>query len=176
MAPEEYQGASAIVFLIVLSYVFYGMADYLKLGIMLTYRTKYAAYINMASAALNLLFNWYFIRNYGIMGAAFSTLLTFFCHSLFTLVISQKLYYIPFEYKRLAIVFAVSGILYGLSEMILMPFAAKFTTKCLLMIMFPALLYICGFFRQEELSKAKELILSALSRFRMKTGRIKTGG
>ena len=166
MAPEEYQGASAIVSLIVLSYVFYGMADYLKLGIMLTYKTKYAAYINMVSAVLNLVFNWYFIRNYGIMGAAVSTLLTFFCHCLFTLVISQKLYYIPFEYKRVLLLFAVAGIIYGVSEMILMSFAAKFMTKCLLMLLFPALLYLCGFFTHEELAKAKEMALSGLSGFR----------
>ena len=176
MAPEEYQGASAIVFLIVLSYVFYGMSDYLRLGIMLTYKTKYAAYINMVSAVLNLIFNWYFIRNYGIMGAAVSTLLTFFCHCLFTLVISQKLYYIPLEYKRTVILFAVSGIIYGLSEMILMPFAAKFMTKCALILLFPALLYLCGFFTQEELSKGKELTLFVASRFRMKPAGSKTDG
>lgn len=176
IAPDEYQGASAVVFLIVMSYVFYGMSNYFRLGIMLTYTTKYAAYVNMLSAFLNLIFNWYFIKNYGILGASFATLLTFFSHCLFTLLISQRLYYVPFEYKRILLLLAVSGIIYGLSEMIHMPFAAVMITQCLLMLLFPALLYICGFFRQDELEKIKELLCSGLSGFRKKIRKDKIGG
>lgn len=103
MVSSSFQGARSVVPLIVSSYVFYGMANYFSIGIMLKYKTKYMAYIQMSVAILNLLFNAIFIPPWGIIGAGISTVLSFFCLMVFTFTASQKLYHIPFEYGKLLI-------------------------------------------------------------------------
>jgi O-antigen/teichoic acid export membrane protein len=165
MAPKEYQGATGVVALVVLSYVFYGIAHYFNLGIMLTYQTRYAAYIQMVVAGLNLLFNWFFIRHYGVIGAAIATVLSFLCLAILTLIISQRLYAVPFEYGRIATLFIVTAIAYALSQMIHAPFAWTICLKIAVMLIFPLLLFAGRFFTKQELDKAEELIKARFSKF-----------
>ena len=166
MAPKEYQGATAVVALVVLSYIFYGMANFFNLGIMLKYKTKYAAYIQMVVAGLNLLFNWFFISRYGVIGAAFATMLSFLCLATLTMTVSQNLYPVPFEWRRVFILFATAVFIYGISRLIHARFVWSLTLKSALMLVFPALLYVGRFFTKDELEKAKELITARLSKFR----------
>jgi len=166
MAPKEYQGATAVVALVVLSYIFYGMANFFNLGIMLKYKTKYAAYIQMVVAGLNLLFNWFFISRYGVIGAAFATMLSFLCLATLTMMVSQNVYPVPFEWRRVFILFATAVFIYGISRLIDARFILSLSLKSALMLVFPALLFVGRFFTKDELEKAKELINARLSRFK----------
>ena len=90
MAASEYGGAVAVVPLIVLSYIFFGTSNFLTLGIMITNKTKYIAYIQLSAAAINIILNMHLISWYGVMGAALSTALSFLWLSILTFILSQK--------------------------------------------------------------------------------------
>jgi len=170
MAASEYKGASTIVPLIVLSYVFYGMASYFTLGIMIRNKTKYAAYIQLCAAGINLLLNMFFISSYGIIGAAISTVLTFLFIVLLNFIVSQKIYPIPFEYGRVFILFALAIFLFGLSRLVELPFLMSLGIKSFLILGFPLILFIGKFFNEEEISKGMELLKTIRSRFVIKNG------
>ncbi len=166
MAPKEYQGATGVVALVVLSYILYGVAQYFSLGIMLSYQTKYAAYIQMVVAGLNLLFNWFFISRYGVIGAAIATVMSFLSLAVLTLMVSQRLYYVKFEYGRIATLFIVTAIVYGLSQMIHTPSVwAAIGMKVAVMLSFPLFLFAMKFFTKQELDKAEKLIKARFSKF-----------
>jgi O-antigen/teichoic acid export membrane protein len=158
MTASDFWGAAAVVPLILLSYVLYGMANFLNLGIMVTYKTKYIAYTHVPVAVVNILLNVVFISRYGVMGAAVSTVLSFLCLTMLTFAFSQKLYSVPFEYRRLFILFTFSATIFAFSRMIHAPFLISLVIKTLLMLLFPTALLMCGFFYKEERKQAIELL------------------
>jgi len=73
---------------------------------------------------------------------------------------------VPFEWRRVFILFATAVFIYGISRLIHARFVWSLTLKSALMLVFPALLYVGRFFTKDELEKAKELITARLSKFR----------
>lgn len=158
MASDNFQGATVFIPLIVASYIFYGMANFLSIGIMITYKTKYQALIQFSAAIVNLLFNFIFITKYGIIGAAYSTVLTFAFLCGATLTVSQRLYPIPFEYLRLAKIIFFSVIFYSLSNVLQLPLVASIGCKSAISLLFPISLLLSGFFEKAEILKGKEIL------------------
>lgn len=160
IAPHEYQGASLVVPIIVISYIIFGISNFFTLGIMIRFKTKYLSYLQITVAILNVLFNLYFVSRFGIIGAALSTFLTFFCLAFFMVIVSQRLFFIHLEYKRLAILFLLSGIVFSISKIVNSTLLISIGLKSLLLMSFPAILFLIGFFDKKEITKAKELLSS----------------
>ncbi len=177
MASSPYQGAATVVPLIVLSYIFYGMANFFTLGIMITFKTKYAAYVQMTIAGMNLLLNMFFVSRYGIMGAAVSTLLSFLCLAVLTLLVSQKLYRVFFEYGRILALFAVSGGIFALCRYIDVALLLSLSLKSLLLMTFPLALFLLGLFRRKDIASGSQLLRGQSSSLTMSEmdGRVASG-
>jgi O-antigen/teichoic acid export membrane protein len=158
MASPKYSGAASVIPIIALSYVMGGVATYFTLGIMISNKTKYMAYIQSSVAGINILLNMNLIRKYGIMGAALSTAVSFSLLSVVTLVVSQKLYTITIEYKRVFILFGLSLLMFLLSRAFVAPFLLMMGFKLVLISLFPMILYWGGFFEQEEIANGRKIV------------------
>lgn len=91
LAPEKYRDARYIAIPLVAS-VFLTFAYYLPSGI--EYFLKKTAFISMGTvgaALLNVLLNYFFIKNFGYRAAAFTTLFCYFCYFLFHMIIAGRL-------------------------------------------------------------------------------------
>lgn len=165
IASSEYHGASSIVPLIVLSYVLFGISNFFTLGMVITSKTKHIAFVQVIAAAINILLNFLLISRYGIIGAAISTLLSFLFLAVFNFIVSQKLYHITCEYRRVLILFVLAGVTFGLSRLIKAPLMISFGVKSVLLVCFPLILVLGKFFYEEEIIKSKELLKSIASRF-----------
>jgi len=166
MAASQYQGASKVVPLVVLSYVLYGITNFFTLGIMISNKTKYIAYIQLPVAGINILLNMYLISRYGVMGAAVSTVLSFSWLCMLTFLISQKLYPVPFEYGRISILFLLAVLILALSRLIEASLLMSLGIKSLLIIAFPLTLIIGRFFYEDEVTKGKALLRGIPSHLR----------
>ena len=115
-------------------------------------KTLYATWIWAAGAAVNLVLNYFLIKAYQGMGAALATALSFFFISAATLAVSHRLYPIRFEFGRAGRLILLAIPIYTASRFLpaMHPFAA-IPAKCLLLCLYPAAIYLTGFFRQEEL-------------------------
>lgn len=164
LAPPSYAGAAGIIPWIVLAYIFSGLSGFVGLGIMLSFRTKYAAYIDIPIAAFNLILNLLLIRWLGILGAALATLFTFGIKFFVTLVISQRLYPIKFEYRRLLILAAVAFGLFAVSRLWTGPQVMSILFHSVLFLTFPAILFLVKFFTPEEVSGAQKAVQRFLPR------------
>ncbi len=168
LATESYQGASLVVPLIVLGYVFFGMSGFLTLAFVIKNRTGKIAYIQGAVAILNLIFNYVLIKNYGVLGAAVSTVLTYGTLMICTLTFSQKIYFVPFEYARLLKFFCTALVVYFFSTFEIGGVVTRFAYKILLMGIFPLLLLLFGFFQKDEIAFIKNNLFLKPSKLKIK--------
>ena len=151
MSDSSYWSAYKIVPIIIISYIVFSFQYYFNMGIYITKKTKYLAYINMSNAGLNIILNFVLISRYGIWGAAFATLACFTYKVIITYYIGNKLYKISFEAGRILKLAFVAVILYFVChyisiDVVYVSLLLKFGIACL----FPIVLYLVGFYTLGE--------------------------
>jgi O-antigen/teichoic acid export membrane protein len=115
MAPVEYVKAAKIMPLIVLCYIIYAMEDHLSTGLWLRKRTEGIALASIVSGVFCIILNFVLIPEYGTFGAVISTLISFCSRDIILFWSSNKVYYIPFEWGRLSVIFLICITLYVLT-------------------------------------------------------------
>jgi O-antigen/teichoic acid export membrane protein len=120
-------------------------------GIYLVKRTGRLAIVFLAPVLLNVGLNLILIPRYGMMGAAWATLLAYPVMFGLTLWLAQHVYPIPYDYRRIAkpllLAFGLSFLKDAVpTESLLLAFAFK----ALLLATFPVLLLAWGFVTFEE--------------------------
>ena len=178
--PDFYE-AAGIIPLIVLAYIIFGLHYHVEIGIMITKKTSYLAYINTCNAALNIILNLLLIPRFGMYGAAYSTLICFINKVGWTRWISNRLYPLQFEYGRIGkIVFAAAA---TFTAGWLIPYPAAFNQymsdfaghssalrilgvefvliRSCVMLLFVGILLASGFLLPEEKEYAQESLSTA---------------
>ncbi len=125
VGKPDFYDAAKIVPIIVLSYIVFGMHYHMEIGIMISKKTKYLAYINMGNAALNIGLNFLLIPKYGAFGAAYATLVCFINKVGWTRWISNRLYPLQFEYGRILKIVVSAGFVFLIAWFI--PYPASFS-------------------------------------------------
>lgn len=116
----DYWGGVAIVPIVLLAYVFTGAYVNFVVGVYLEKKTKYLPYATGAGGLVNVLVNFLLIPKYGLMGAAYATLLSYIVMAVGIYFASQKFYYVKYEWNkiaRLALAAGVVFILYALMDL-----------------------------------------------------------
>jgi len=147
-----YYDAYLVVPLIVLSYICYGAMYMTNIALPVQGRTKYNTVIVVGAAVLNLGINAVLIPPFGMMGAAVSTLLSYLVLLIVQAAVNLHFWYIPYEYGRIARLGVAWALVYGSSLLIqsASPVLGG-VLKGLLVLLFPAVLYVLGFYTGEEL-------------------------
>ncbi len=118
LIAHQFLSGLPIVPIILLSYLFNGMYLNFTAGIYIKEK-MYAFPIATGIGALaNVAVNLWLIPIYGIMGAAFATLISYLAMCLILYYYTQKHYYIHYEYRKvftiLGMIFAAGGVYYYL--------------------------------------------------------------
>ncbi len=151
----SYWPAYQVVPIIVFSYVFFGMRLISNLGMYLTKNTKYVAFITVAAAALNIILNLIFIPKFGMMAAAYSTLISFIILYILSDYFSSKYYRIPFENKKLTLLIVLGVILYVVSTLFTVELIPGILIKIIILIALPFILYFLNFYEEVEIAAIK---------------------
>jgi O-antigen/teichoic acid export membrane protein len=113
----------------------------------------------MLTTLLSLALNILFIPMWDITGAALATLLSQIVYWLACYYFSQKAFFVPYENRKIAILFlvgtALSFIGLKFNEMSLFP---RLTLKTISLISFPFILYFAGFYEKIELQSIKGFV------------------
>ena len=107
LTPPSYHGAIDIV--IILS-MFYGFLFFGKLNgnqLIFTKKTHVTSLLTMVGIGLNVGFNIPFIMKWGVIGAAWGTLLAGLISGGISFAVSQHYYEIKWEYKRMGAIFSI---------------------------------------------------------------------
>ncbi len=112
---SEYLSGLIIVPVILLAYVFNGIYGIFTAGIYIEEKSIYVPIMTAIGAAVNVGFNYWLIPLWGIMGAAFATLASYFIVAVGYFIITQKIYRINYEYSKIAKIFVsvfIVGVMY----------------------------------------------------------------
>ncbi|MCD6162697.1 MAG: oligosaccharide flippase family protein [candidate division Zixibacteria bacterium] len=159
ISSPEYYNACFIVPIIAFSYILSGAYFYMQLGLLITKKTKYIAYIVIIIAAINMGLNFLLIPRIGIWGAAYSTVISYGLLCIFNYYVTQKIYYIKYQILRVFKLFIVALALYVLAFYVKVDnFIISITIKFIISLSYPIVLYLVKFYEPDELIKIKELI------------------
>jgi len=151
-----YWDAYKVVPIIILSYVFFGMRWVASLGMFLTRNTKQVAISTTLASLLNIGLNFWLIPIFGMMAAAYSTLISFILLHFITNYFSNKYYKIQFENSKLVILISLGVLLYIISLLFNdSPLTIKYIFKLFIAVAFPVLLFVFKFYDFIELERLK---------------------
>jgi O-antigen/teichoic acid export membrane protein len=153
LASARYAEAEQVVPLIVAASLLESSFYIPSKGLYLKNKTAWLLPLFLVPAAMNIGLNFLFVPLYGMLGAACSMLLGYSVMITLTLIVSQRVYPIPYEYGRIAKVIAAGFLLWGVS--LVLPetgWAAQILAKTAVLALYPLLLWAMGFFQDAELS------------------------
>ncbi len=111
MTQPKYFEAYKIIPIIAFSYLFQGMYFMAISGLFQEKKTGKIASATTLTAVFNILLNFALIPRYGMLGAAWATLVSYFIFFFVAYILSLKIYPINFEWIKLTKVFVLSIIL-----------------------------------------------------------------
>ena len=97
MTSENFYSAAKYIPFVVLSMIIFGMKYHFEIGIVINKKTKYLAYINGITSAVNILLNVILIQKFKIWGAILSINISYLLTTCLTLICSQRLYRVRFD-------------------------------------------------------------------------------
>ncbi len=162
----EFWVAFIVVPVLSLSVFFANMRETSSYGLIINKKTNIVGITVVASSVLNIILNIFLIPRWNITGAAIATIITQFFYWFLNYYYSQREYHIPYELKKIAIMFICGAILSfaGLliNELHIVP---RLLIKTSCVISFPFILYLFNFYEPVELQAIRGFI-SKWSRLR----------
>lgn len=149
---REFWGAVAIIPILSLSIFFVNMKEVTVYGLHIAKRTKIIGIIVAVSTLMSIGLNLLLIPIWDITGSALATLLSQFIYWYACYYYSQKVFFVPYEIRKIAVMLIIgaglsfSGML--INNLDLLP-RLILKTGCL--ISFPFILYLFNFYEEVEL-------------------------
>ena len=112
-------------------------------------------------AGINIALNFALIPPLGMLGAAWAHLVAYALMIVLTLIVSQRVYPIPYDWGRIAKASAVAVALALGRELVAeAPLVGALAAKAVLLAAFPLVLYLIGFFEVRELDWMRARIVA----------------
>jgi O-antigen/teichoic acid export membrane protein len=145
LASSSFAAAGAVIPLIVAASFLESLFYIPSKGIYLKRKTQYLLPLFLVPAAINIGLNFALIPRFGMMGAAWSRLACDAIMVALTLVVSQRIYPIPYEYGRIGKIVLLAAVLAGAGTLVPDgPAVVRVAAKLVVMALFPVLLYAVG--------------------------------
>jgi O-antigen/teichoic acid export membrane protein len=147
----EYWSALYLVPWIVVGYIFLGLYQVFGASVGIPKRTKLLPLFSISGLVVNLVLNWYLVPRWGTLGAAVATAIAYGAMALVTVIVSQRVYHVEFEWGRLSILGAAGAVVATIGWMLpTSPLVPIIALKLVLVASFPILLLAVGFFSLAE--------------------------
>jgi O-antigen/teichoic acid export membrane protein len=151
MVTPKFYAAGEIIPLVVLSMIIFGCHFHFNFGILESKKTKYLAYTNVGSAVLQIGLNYFLIKEYGLKGGVLSAIVVLAIQAAMLYGISQKLYPIHYELKRVLGYLGMGILFYEISAHVLSgAVLIDVAIKVGLILSFPIIVTLLGFVSEEE--------------------------
>lgn len=137
MTAPAFHRAGALVPLILLGTLVFGIKYHVDFGILYAKRTEYYLYANAAASLVQLPGAWLLVRAFGVWGAAWASLLAVTVNTTLLYLFSARFYAIDFDLGRNAKLLVLAIGAFGLSRLLDTPFWA--------LTVFLKIAVLCGF-------------------------------
>jgi O-antigen/teichoic acid export membrane protein len=141
---------------ILLAHICNGAYANFMVGVYLKKKTILMPIVTGAAAAINIIGNILLIPIFGMMAAAWMTLISYFSLALFLYVLIRKHYPVQYEWRRIAVLVTCGAITYFISTLPI--FQTVWLLKLLLIPAFFILLFWMNFFLPEEIAAVRRRV------------------
>ena len=156
---KEFWGAVIIIPISALAIFFVNMKEVTVYGLHIAKKTKIIGIIVVFSTILSLALNFLLIPIWDITGAAIATLLTQFIYWYACYYYSQKVFFVPYEIRKI-VVMVITGAALSFSSLLIngMDLLPRMIIKTLCLVSFPFILYLFNFYEPVELQVIRGFI------------------
>jgi len=168
-APEYFESFEAVG-LLATGVSLYAL--YLVLVVILgrTGRTEFNLPATIAGTAVNIVLNLALIPPLGFVGAAIALVASYLVVLVLMYVLTQRLFPVPYEWGRLALLVAVTAAVVAGGELLLPTEGfGGFALRALLWLALPAILLLCGFVTREERAGLRSMLSPSAVRERLRS-------
>jgi len=159
MATPDFYSAYRVVPFIALAWVIHGLVNMAALGMALAKKTWWMPIIVAIATVTNLGLNFLLVPMWGMVGAAIATAVAFSILPTGLVLVSRRYIKVPYEWARLSKIALSIGVVFGITQLVNMDAAyINAIIKGMILLTLPVVLYITGFFQQDELQKVKDRI------------------
>ena len=152
----SYNTAYQIIPIISLSMFFTMLRDTALTGINISKKTYITTRIIFITMVSNVFLSIIFIKYFGFIGAAVSITIAQFLFFVLAYHYSQKVYYIPYEIKKITLIVFVAFLLYiGTLFTNGLDIIPRVIIKSLIVISLPFILFLLGFYEPIEIERIK---------------------
>lgn len=165
MADSSYYEAHRVVPVVMLGLTLWAASTAFETGIMLEKKTYFRTMGHALAAAIVTVSYLVLIPRGGAMGAAWATVCGFGAMAAAVYLLANRLHPIPYDLRRFALLLLVAGGIYACSQ--LLPGAGRLSTvllRTLLVLAFPVVLYVTGYFQPDNVVAAKGVIAPILEK------------
>ena len=103
LTTKTFSQGFIVVPLLVAAAILASVGEYFTYGIRIAQKTHYKLVLNIAILIMNVVLNYLLIPPLGIIGAALATATSFLFLTIVGMAVSQKLYYVPYRWRNIAI-------------------------------------------------------------------------
>jgi len=137
---DQYWASTQIVSIIALAYIFHALYLLQLPGVYLLERSGLIAWIRGLGAVSNTILNLLFIPEYGIVGAACATCISFILMALILYLINLKVFSIPYNWNKIGLITFTAGFIFFIH----FNFHLDFFMKIIMSFSYPIILIITG--------------------------------
>ena len=163
MVDARFQSSQEVIPLVTAAYLFCGVGYFLQLGMFLAGKTYLVGIVSAGAAVLNLGLNYLLVLHFGMIGAAWATLLSFMAITVGNYWLSQKAFPIPLAIGRVARIIALAVGFYLVARSLpSASLAFVLVAKTTLLLIFPVALWNARVFsaaEMETLTATKDMLI-----------------
>ena len=158
MADPKFQGAEKVVPLVVVALVFSGVYRVITVGVNIKKKNIWLPIMVAFAAVVNIIFNFLLIPRWGMMGAAWATVIAYAVMCLASYIVDEYYFPIRYEWGRILKIVGAMGVTYATS-VLTTPEALSGQIACgvAMLLLYPALLGAFGFYNEAELATLRRL-------------------
>lgn len=112
---RDFRAAIGVVPIMLLSYILLGMLFNVNMWYKLSGKTTIAIYITLIGLVVTAVVNIVFMPRFSYWASAFGHLASYAVMLLVSVLLGNKYYKIPYNWRRIAVLFVLTGVFYGLS-------------------------------------------------------------
>ena len=156
---RAYWDAVAIIPVLSLSVFFVNMKEVTVYGLHIAKKTRIIGIIVVFSTIMSLVLNILLIPIWDIAGAAVATLLSQFIYWYACYYYSQKVFFVPYEIRKI-ITLLITGAILSFSSLLIngMDLLPRMIIKTICLVSFPFILYLFNFYEPVELQAIRGFI------------------
>jgi O-antigen/teichoic acid export membrane protein len=158
IAAKDFHTAHIVIPVITIGYFFQGMYFMSVRSLYLKNKTYIIALLTGLAAVTNIILNLLWIPKYGMMGAAYATLISYFIQSLLIHLFAQQIYRIPYEYGKLFTTTLLLGLVFTANYFLdIESLSLAIVIKFFIFLSFLSSLFLFKVISIKDLNKIKEI-------------------